>query len=389
MTQLFMAGAAWLGHLVLMIGCHNWFYGGKHSKRVGDLVHLAHLVAVLAFPVALATVFGLDLAGLFDWGEGNLVQSMLRSYVALCALTLFAWLPALTLYRNRRQEPVTEVRVEVVDLAERLGQDLVGHGNHVFLARLPGNQILQVEYVEKTLTLPRLPAAWDGLTILHLSDLHFHGTPDRAWFAAVLDRCAAWHPDIVALTGDVADSPTHHRWIIPLLGRLRWKVAAFAILGNHDYRNDVALIRRRLRRVGMQVLENNWVEAEARGERLVVIGHEGPWLAGVPDLSRCPKGPFRLCLSHTPDHIRWARRHGVDLMLAGHVHGGQIRVPPFGAIFIPSQLGRRHDMGAFHVPPTMLHVSRGLSGEHPVRYNCRPEVTLLTLRGLTPPPSAG
>ena len=71
---------------------------------------------------------------------------------------------------------------------------------------------------------------------------------------------------------------------------------------------------------------------------------------------------------------------GIDLMLAGHVHGGQIRLPPFGSVLVPSRYGRRYDAGAFDEPPTLLHVSRGLSGEHPVHYNCLPEVTLLTLR---------
>ena len=112
---------------------------------------------------------------------------------------------------------------------------------------------------------------------------------------------------------------------------------------------------------------------------------KGPWLRPAPDLKACPPppregGPFRLCLSHTPDNIRWARRADVDLMLSGHVHGGQIRVPVFGSILVPSIYGRRYDCGTFDEPPTLLHVSRGLSGEHPLRYRCRPEVVKLTLR---------
>lgn len=67
-------------------------------------------------------------------------------------------------------------------------------------------------------------------------------------------------------------------------------------------------------------------------------------------------------------------------MLSGHVHGGQIRLPLFGSVLLPSRHGRRYDAGTFEVPPTTLHVSRGVSGEHPVRYGCLPEVTLLTLR---------
>jgi predicted MPP superfamily phosphohydrolase len=374
-----LAVAAWMGHVALMIAVHNWLYGQNLSKRVGDVVHLTAAIVVLAFPAALVGAFGWDLAGLLDWGGGP-VRMAMQVYFAGCVVFALVWVPALTLYRNTRRDPATSINIEVVDVARQLGRRPVGDGHHAFLAKLPGNEIFQVEYVEKSLALPRLPAALDGLTVLHLSDLHLHGTPDRDFFRAVLDRCAAWHPDVLALTGDVVDSDTHHRWIIPLLGRLRWRVGAYAILGNHDHRRDVGLTRKRLRRLGMVVLENNWVEAEVRGEKVVVVGHEGPWLKGEPDLATCPGEPFRLCLSHTPDHVAWARRHGVDLMLAGHVHGGQIRVPPFGSLLVPSRLGRRHDMGTFHLPPTFLHVSRGLSGEHPVRYNCRPEATLLTLR---------
>jgi len=118
-----------------------------------------------------------------------------------------------------------------------------------------------------------------------------------------------------------------------------------------------------------------------RGEPLVAIGHEGPWAKPKPDhLKGCPSGPFRLCLSHTPDNIAWARREQIDLMLSGHVHGGQIRFPVIGSLLVPSRYGRRYDCGTFEEGPTLLHVNRGVSGEHPLRYGCKPEVTLLTLR---------
>jgi predicted MPP superfamily phosphohydrolase len=119
---------------------------------------------------------------------------------------------------------------------------------------------------------------------------------------------------------------------------------------------------------------------EVRGEPLVVIGNEWPWLRPAPDLKDCPQGPFRLCLSHTPDNIRWAQRNGIDLMLSGHVHGGQVRFPLFGSVLVPSVYGRHYDCGTFDEPPTLLHVGRGLGGAHPLRYGCRPEVVLLTLR---------
>jgi hypothetical protein len=374
-----LAAICCLGHLVLMVGSHNWFYGLRLPKWVGDLVHAGHGLLVLALPGVLVLGWGWGMTGLFDLSTTCLAHRALLAYLGVC-LVAAVWLPVVTARRQLRREPASAVRSEVVDVARQLGRVPRGDGNHAFLAHLPGNEIFRVEYLEKTICPPRLPSAWDGLTVLHLTDFHFHGTPDRAWFEVILDRCTDWTPDIVAITGDLADSEKHYRWIVPLLGRLKWRVAAFAILGNHDHWLDVPLIRRRLRKLRMLVPENSWHTVEVRGEPLIVVGHEGPWLAGAPDLSDCPEEPFRLCLSHTPDNIAWARRNRIDLMLSGHVHGGQIRLPPFGSILVPSRHGRRYDAGTFDEPPTILHVSRGLSGEHPVRYNCLPEVTLLTLR---------
>jgi predicted MPP superfamily phosphohydrolase len=383
MTSLLWAvlfAAACLGHLILMIGSHNWFYGLRMPKWGGDVVHVLHALLVVAVPVGCFAACGGQPDSLFHLGGPLTLLAPVTLYLWLCVLVAVVWLPAVTVSRLRRREPVTDMRCEVVDVARQLGYRPVGEGHQAILARLPRSEIFHIEYVERTVRPARLPAAWDGLTILHLTDLHFHGTPDRDYYRVVLDRCASWMPDIVAITGDIADSPIHHRWIVPLLGRLRWRIAAVAILGNHDHRHDTKVIRRRLRRLGMLVPENDWLEIQVRGDPLVVVGHEGPWLPGKPDLSTAPAGVFRLCLSHTPDNLSWAVRNGVDLMLSGHVHGGQIRLPLFGSVLVPSRYGRRYDSGTFAVGETLLHVSRGVSGEHPVRYNCLPEVTLLTLR---------
>jgi predicted MPP superfamily phosphohydrolase len=375
-----LAALGCFGHLILMIGSHNWFYGLRHPKWLGDVLHLMHAVFVLALPVGLILGWGWSLEGLITWPPSCAFHAAVLAYLAVCWLVALAWLPGITVWRAVRKQPRGEARREIVDVRRQLGQPLIGDGHHAFLGRLPGNQIFSVEYVERTLHPTRLPAALDGLTILHLTDLHFHGTPSREYYEAILERCAAWRPDVVCVTGDVADSATHHEWIAPLLGELTWKEAAVAILGNHDHRHDVEVIRGELRKLGMLVPENTWHEVTVRGEKVIVVGHEGPWLAGGVDLEGCPDGPFRLCLSHTPDNARWACRNGMDLVLSGHVHGGQIRLPPFGSILLPSRCGRRYDGGAYLLGETLLYVSRGLSGEHPVRYNCRPEVTLLTLR---------
>ena len=130
----------------------------------------------------------------------------------------------------------------------------------------------------------------------------------------------------------------------------------------------------------MTVLGNSWQQVEIRGVPMLVIGHEGPWFKPEPDLTQCPHGMFRLCLSHTPDNIAWARTNRIDLMLAGHVHGGQIRLPVLGSVFVPRRYSRKYDCGTFFEAPTVMHVGRGLSGQHPLRFFCKPEVARIILR---------
>ena len=97
-----------------------------------------------------------------------------------------------------------------------------------------------------------------------------------------------------------------------------------------------------------------------------------------PDLSGAP-GHFRLCLSHTPDNFYWAVANGIQLMLCGHVHGGAIRVPVVGSIFVPSLYGRRFDQGVFERDGTVMVVNRGLSGREPIRFRCNPQVLRVRL----------
>jgi predicted MPP superfamily phosphohydrolase len=90
-------------------------------------------------------------------------------------------------------------------------------------------------------------------------------------------------------------------------------------------------------------------------------------------------GPFRILLSHSPDQIDWAIRQRFPLMLAGHTHGGQIVFPVIGPVVSPSKYGTKYAGGLFQVSGVVMHVSRGLSGEEPVRWNCPPELAILTL----------
>jgi predicted MPP superfamily phosphohydrolase len=388
---LLFAGAL-VGHLVLLVASHNHWYGKPLPPLLTDAVQLLHGFLVLAGPLVFVWAGGFDLWPLVLEPNG-ITGWLLAIWLVLCWLAAFVGLPIDTLLRVLRPRPraLASNHTTRINVARELGRRPMGRSKFGFLGYLPGNELFHLDIIERTLVLPHLPAEWDGLTILQITDLHMSGTPDRVYYEYITERCAALNPDLVAVTGDLVDGIRLQRWLEPVLGRLTWKEHALAILGNHDLWYNPERTRRRLRRLGMRVLGNGWEVIEVRGLPLLVIGHEGPWVEPEPDLAQCPpplarkdgtdlEGVFRLCLSHTPDNIRWAQAHRIDLMLSGHVHGGQVRLPLFGAIVVPSRYGRRYDAGVFEEGPTLLHVCRGISGQQPLRYNCRPEVTLIVLR---------
>jgi hypothetical protein len=257
------------------------------------------------------------------------------------------------------------------------------------MTRLPGNQSLSIELVERELALPRWPASLDGLTILHLTDLHFSGRIERGYFEAIVEMCQQTPADLVAITGDVLDSAECIEWLPHTLGRLRAPHGVYFIRGNHEMKVDDQRMRRVLESCGLICLSGRWLAVDVRGTTLILAGNELPWFPPAADLSgappRMPDGPPRMLLSHSPDQLAWARRHDIDLMLAGHVHGGQVRLPILGAVLSPSRHGIKYACGLFHEPPTAMFVSRGISAEWPIRYLCAPELARLTIRS----PQAG
>ena len=367
-----------VGHTALFVLPINLLYGtrfrGWHVTTARWILKGAIVVGPLLF--------------LYYWGNALLrpieewnLPTALMAYLGVCE-GFAAALAYQTVCRWRRRTPGHELanHTQTLDVARVLGRKPCGTGSHWRLERLPFNQIFQVDFIEKTFRLPQLPPAWDGLTILHVTDLHLCGTPDLEFYEQVLDRCAAEPADLLAITGDILDSDEHYHWIAPLLHRLRWRLAAFAVLGNHDAWLDMPRIDKEIESAGIQILGGRWTTLEVRGEPLHVIGNEVPWGRPAPDLSTCPPSGFRLCLSHAPDTLPWAKRNHIDLLLAGHTHGGQVRLPGFGPVLVPSTHSRRYDAGTFYEAPTLMYVSRGLGGTYPLRWNCRPEVTRLVLR---------
>jgi predicted MPP superfamily phosphohydrolase len=254
---------------------------------------------------------------------------------------------------------------------------------HHFLVHLPGNQTLHLDLSERAIEVPRLPPALDGLVLLHISDFHMSGRVGKPYFQEIVRLSNELHPDLVLLTGDYVDRAECIDWIPDTIGRLSARWGVYCILGNHDVEFDTGRLIRVLEESGLRYIGGRHAQIEVRGLPVVLAGNELPWMGPAADLEHCPPpgkdGPLRIGLAHCPDQLPWARAHQIDLLLAGHTHGGQIRLPLVGPIFTCSRLGVEYAAGVFHVPPTIMHVTRGVSGELPLRWNCAPEIAQLVL----------
>lgn len=373
----------WVGHACIWTAFLNNLYGRAWPKGLLRVWRHATALILLAYPLLIWSSFRGD-DSFPDWQRNGAWGEIVSIYLAICLVYGLVVFPVITVARAIRKPPrvVLAEQTRTLDLWSELGPRLIGDNPVAAMTRLPGNGVFRVDFTELTLGLVGLPPQWDGLTILALSDVHFHGSPSQLFFERIVDELARGPlPDLVCLLGDFLDSDRHRAWIEPLLGRLQAREAKLAILGNHDFLHHPDQIRKALANAGYTVLGNGWRELTIRNVPCLAIGHEGPWFKPEPDLSTAPDGPFRICLSHTPDNFYWGQANHINLMLCGHVHGGAIRFPVIGPIFVPSIYGRRFDSGVFEgAAGTAMVVSRGLSGKEPLRIRCNPQVIRLTLR---------
>ncbi|MCZ2343316.1 MAG: metallophosphoesterase [Bacteroidales bacterium] len=385
LVSVLLCGAAWVGHAYWLTTLLNILYGLPLPKPLLRLWRLATGCLILGFPVVAGLVAS-QWPALAGW-------SAIRFYSLLCLALGAGVYPGITFYRLLRPRPRAwrAERTETVDLLAELGDKVIGEGRMSgFVRRLPRwgqRHLFRVDWTDLSVSCPALPPEWDGLSIVLLSDFHFHGTPSRAFFEAIVKRLTDLPtPDLVVLAGDFLDSDAHRPWIREILGHLRWNEHGLAVLGNHDLFHDPTATRAALQEAGFTVCGGIVQSLSIRGQACIISGHEGPWIGPVPqgEGTHRQSGPFHLCVSHSPDNFYWGVRQGVNLMLCGHVHGGQIRLPIIGSMFVPSIFGRRFDMGVFEKAQTLMVVGRGLGGKEPLRFRCNPQVIRLQLHAALP-----
>jgi len=254
-----------------------------------------------------------------------------------------------------------------------------------------------IEITRRDVFLPGLHAAFDGYRIAQISDIHLDEFTEPFMLRDAINHVDHLNPDAVFLTGDFATHDLAPRkysigaaWhCANLLNNLRCP-HRYAILGNHDVMIGRQHLIGALTANGITVLDNAYLPIERSGGRFWLAGIDDP-VVGDPDpgaaipasIRNLPHEPVIL-LCHAPDYADLLLKHpagqSVAFMLSGHTHGGQVRLPFVGPLWLPP-LGRNYVKGWFRLGNLQLYVSRGLGAVGlPIRFNCPPEIALLTLR---------
>jgi predicted MPP superfamily phosphohydrolase len=244
--------------------------------------------------------------------------------------------------------------------------------------------------------LRRWPQRLDGFTIVVLSDFHYDPHFSIHPLQSAVGMVNQLAPDLIVLLGDFVTKSLLSRDVrrdaaaadpcARLLAQMRAKCGLWAVLGNHDFSTDHLHVTSALTAQGIEVLGNRSVEIACNASRF--------WLCGVNDvlsltadldraLGHVPTGEATVLLAHEPDFADYVARYPVDLQLSGHSHGGQVRLPFVRPLYLP-ELARKYVWGLYRIGELTLYTNPGLGTVGlPVRLNCPPEITLLTLRSTT------
>lgn len=256
-----------------------------------------------------------------------------------------------------------------------------------------GNTALELNTY--TITSFRLPENFDGYRIAHISDLHnVQMGEDNGNILSILRQA---DPDIIAITGDLIDSlNTSLEIALQFVGEAMKIAPCYYVTGNHEARvSEYDLLKAGMVSAGVVILENDQAEINIYGDTITLIGVNDPsfqtdYLFGDSDAVIDAKltelhtdgNGFTILLSHRPELFSIYAAHDVDLVLSGHAHGGQFRIPFIGGVVAPDQgLFPEFDAGVYTDGNTNMLVSRGVGNSIiPFRVNNRPEIILVELK---------
>ena len=256
-----------------------------------------------------------------------------------------------------------------------------------------GNTALMVNTV--TVTAGRIPAAFSGFRIAQVSDLHNAEFGENN--ARLIGLLSESRPDIIVITGDLVDSGHTDIDIAVSFAEEADRIApVYYVTGNHEARlSQYDRLRNGLEAAGVSMLEDRAVELERDGEKITLVGLSDPDFTVRSDIfGEVPamvstklesladtESSYTILLSHRPELFESYASSGIDLVLSGHAHGGQFRLPFIGGLVAPNQgLFPKYDAGLYMESSTQMVVSRGIGNSIiPVRFNNRPEIVIVEL----------
>lgn len=220
--------------------------------------------------------------------------------------------------------------------------------------------------------------------ILHLSDLHPQG---KVYERKIIQWAHEENPDLIVLTGDFVEAPEMVDHVLDFVAKLP-NVKTYAVLGNWEHWAKINLkdYKRRLEERSVRLLINDAETVTVAGQSFVIAGVDdsGTWYDDLPKtLKKSPPG-YRILLSHSPGIMKKPGAQEFSLVLAGHCHGGQVRMPFYGPIWLPRGCSKEVYYGLYQYEKTMLYVTAGVGTSiFPMRFLSRPEVAVIVL---TPQP---
>jgi hypothetical protein len=230
------------------------------------------------------------------------------------------------------------------------------------------------------------------LKLLHISDLHASWCVSLKYIQEAIDLGISLKPDLICVTGDfITTTYNDFQSYQPILARLPAAAPTFASLGNHDgglwarshhgYK-DTAHVRELIRLSGLELLHNCTKTFVVAGRKVALTGLGDCYSAEADPhqafRSPAPAGALRVVMSHNPDTKVMLQKYSWDVMLSGHTHGGQIWLPIIGAPFAPVE-DKNFIAGLYRWDNRWIHITKGVGNVHGLRFNCRPEVSLLTI----------
>ena len=253
----------------------------------------------------------------------------------------------------------------------------------------------RLEVTWNELHLQDLPETLEGLRIVHLSD--FHCQPDSAIERSsrgAVKLAMEQKPDLIVISGDLFETCEMADKCAWQIEGLKAPLGVWAVPGNHDRahedpfacmeapQEDVATLRTALDALGINLLANENKNLRVNGATIAIAGSD-EFAFGRDDVARALRGTSEadlvILITHTPDLIDDPASAKADLILCGHTHGGQIRLPWIGAPWAPVWRDRRRSSGLLRAGEQLCYVNRGVASATRARFNCRPEVAVLTL----------